>query len=299
MKVINAVVPRWLQIGLIAAILAVLVWQLAPDNFFYPSAGIALLLVIILAFFIFRSSAAAGSRTAALTPENLPADEAVQGAPQAAVDTAGPGNPDVSPAAGAALTETSPWTANVLPYRYGRPRVDQSGKPDGVEVAVRYYRMAEIIAQNGELQSSDVVWTSPEANGNSEKADGASGAEPAAPEDASGNAAGSDNREPQTTILPMPIINEETTLTEEEKSNLENAVWYTCENPFCKYSHFLDVHHIVDENKGGTNRLDNLIVLCPYCHDLAHRNEIPEEELREWIAHREERFKFSLQWPYV
>jgi hypothetical protein len=96
----------------------------------------------------------------------------------------------------------------------------------------------------------------------------------------------------------MPIITDVSILSEEDKSQLENAVWYRCENPFCKYTHFLDVHHIVDEKDGGNNKLDNLIVLCLYCHDLAHRNEMPEKEMRDWISNRDERFKFKIEWHY-
>jgi len=97
---------------------------------------------------------------------------------------------------------------------------------------------------------------------------------------------------------PVPLVDDETTLTDDEKNQLVNAVWYRCENPYCKYTSFLGVHHIVDEKEGGTNKLDNLIVLCPYCHDLAHRNEIPEKELRDWISNRENRFKAKPNWKY-
>jgi hypothetical protein len=97
---------------------------------------------------------------------------------------------------------------------------------------------------------------------------------------------------------PMPLIDDETSLTIEEKNQVVNAVWYRCENPYCKYTRFLGVHHIIEEKAGGTNKLDNLIVLCPYCHDLAHRNEIPENEMRDWISNREDRFKLKPEWPY-
>jgi 5-methylcytosine-specific restriction endonuclease McrA len=91
---------------------------------------------------------------------------------------------------------------------------------------------------------------------------------------------------------------DETTLTDEEKNELVNSVWCSCENPYCKFTRFLDVHHIVDEKDGGTNKMDNLIVLCSFCHDLAHRNEIPEKEMRGWIATRGERFQFKPNWHY-
>jgi hypothetical protein len=97
---------------------------------------------------------------------------------------------------------------------------------------------------------------------------------------------------------PIPLIDDPTTLTLDEKNLLVNAVWYRCENPYCKYTSFLSVHHIVEEKDSGANKLNNLIVLCPYCHDLAHRGEIPEKEIREWISDRAERWKFKPEWKY-
>ena len=99
-------------------------------------------------------------------------------------------------------------------------------------------------------------------------------------------------------ISPIPLIEDPSTLTLDEKNSLVNAIWYRCENPYCKYTSFLSVHHIVEEKVGGTNKLNNLIVLCPYCHDLAHRGEIPETEMRMWIEDRSERWKFKPEWKY-
>jgi 5-methylcytosine-specific restriction endonuclease McrA len=97
---------------------------------------------------------------------------------------------------------------------------------------------------------------------------------------------------------PVPLIDDQSSLTLNEINTLVNAVWYRCENPYCKYTSFLGVHHIVEEKDGGSNKLDNLIVLCPYCHDLAHRGEIPEKEMRDWISNRAERWKFKPDWKY-
>ncbi len=97
---------------------------------------------------------------------------------------------------------------------------------------------------------------------------------------------------------PVPLIDDPSTLTLDEENTLVNAVWYRCENPYCKYTSFLSVHHILEEKDGGTYKLDNLIVLCPYCHDLAHRGEIPEKEMREWLSNRAERWKFKPEWKY-
>ncbi len=197
-------------------------------------------------------------------------------------------------------------SSNNQGFRHSKPWRSLADKPDASEVAAKYYQMAasanyaqedlrsfrpslatvEPVAQETTVPAEPVIEL-PVAQ------------ETNVPENADQMIEKSiATVESQPSQNPMPLINEVSTLTEDDNSQLENAVWYRCENPYCKYTHFLDVHHIVDESKGGTNRLDNLIVLCPYCHELAHRNEIPEEEMREWINHREERFKAKLQWPY-
>ncbi len=95
-----------------------------------------------------------------------------------------------------------------------------------------------------------------------------------------------------------PLVSELSSLPEDAKNKLMNAVWYRCENPYCNYTQFLDVHHVISEVEGGTNKLDNLIVLCPRCHLAADNYEIPEKELRFWIRERSKRFKSDLDWPY-
>lgn len=53
---------------------------------------------------------------------------------------------------------------------------------------------------------------------------------------------------------------------------------YSCQT--CGWSHalwntsdprFLEIHHIVQHAKGGSNTLDNLITLCNICHDELHK----------------------------
>jgi hypothetical protein len=108
--------------------------------------------------------------------------------------------------------------------------------------------------------------------------------------------------EPPETVAEVkvapPMVAELSSLPEDAKNKLMNAVWYRCENPYCNYTQFLDVHHLVSEAEGGTNKLDNLLVLCSKCHAAADNHEIPEEELRSWIKERTERFKTDLDWPY-
>ncbi len=103
---------------------------------------------------------------------------------------------------------------------------------------------------------------------------------------------------PEVTGASPRLVPELSSLPEDAKDKLMNAVWYRCENPHCNRTEFLDVHHIVAEIIGGTNRLDNLIVLCPQCHAAADSHEITEEELQSWIKERSERFRFELDWPY-
>ncbi|MBI4303803.1 MAG: HNH endonuclease [Chloroflexi bacterium] len=93
----------------------------------------------------------------------------------------------------------------------------------------------------------------------------------------------------------QPMICDYSTLPGNAKAKLLYAVWYRCENPYCNHTDFLDVHYILD---GGSNKLDNLIVLCPRCHRAAHNEEITEEELQSWITERPERFRTDLDWPY-
>lgn len=95
-----------------------------------------------------------------------------------------------------------------------------------------------------------------------------------------------------------PVVSEISSLSEVDENKLMNAVWYRCENPYCNYTQFLDVHHIVSEVEGGSNKLDNLMVLCAVCHAAVHNHEISEEELQSWVRERTERFKSDLDWPY-
>ncbi len=57
---------------------------------------------------------------------------------------------------------------------------------------------------------------------------------------------------------------------------------YRCAVPTCRTILALDLHHILKVSEGGPNTADNLIALCPTCHALHHRKEIPQEALRVW-----------------
>lgn len=50
---------------------------------------------------------------------------------------------------------------------------------------------------------------------------------------------------------------------------------YRC--ALCDRSDGLQIHHCIPKGQGGSDRIDNLITLCPYCHSLAHgvRTDFP------------------------
>ncbi len=45
---------------------------------------------------------------------------------------------------------------------------------------------------------------------------------------------------------------------------------HRCQTPGCRNTRFLEIHHLVPRNKGGTNELKNLITLCGRCHAHLH-----------------------------
>jgi len=57
---------------------------------------------------------------------------------------------------------------------------------------------------------------------------------------------------------------------------------YRCAVPSCRTIITLDIHHMVEVRKGGGNTLDNLLALCPTCHALFTRGEIPREAIETW-----------------
>lgn len=73
-------------------------------------------------------------------------------------------------------------------------------------------------------------------------------------------------------------------LTSSETAKLVVLAGSKCENPNCKTTHPLDVHHIKPRNEGGTNRQNNLIVLCANCHRIAQPGGYSRATLKEWVA---------------
>lgn len=88
-------------------------------------------------------------------------------------------------------------------------------------------------------------------------------------------------------------------LTVDERAQLIDAVGGRCENRNCRNELTLEVHHIEPRAQGGSNKLNNLIVLCASCHNLADKGEPSKAQLREWIHPRHgkpRRFRHYLKW---
>jgi 5-methylcytosine-specific restriction endonuclease McrA len=65
-----------------------------------------------------------------------------------------------------------------------------------------------------------------------------------------------------------------------EKERLIQIVGTRCCYPNCKETLALEVHHIIPRAEGGTNKENNLVVLCPNHHRMARDGTIPRERLR-------------------
>jgi hypothetical protein len=57
---------------------------------------------------------------------------------------------------------------------------------------------------------------------------------------------------------------------------------YKCGNPVCRSILTLEIHHLVPLAKDGDDEPDNLLALCPNCHALHHKGEIPISSIRAW-----------------
>lgn len=54
---------------------------------------------------------------------------------------------------------------------------------------------------------------------------------------------------------------------------------FRCAVPTCRTILAIDLHHIEEVAKGGSDDPSNLLALCPTCHALYHRGEIPREAI--------------------
>lgn len=77
---------------------------------------------------------------------------------------------------------------------------------------------------------------------------------------------------------------EETKKTPPAPEKLKNELYFERANRSCEWCEERidqpDVHHITPRSEGGSNRPNNLIVLCPTCHRRADRGAISRSKLR-------------------
>lgn len=71
-------------------------------------------------------------------------------------------------------------------------------------------------------------------------------------------------------------------ITKKEKIAVLTESGYRCACPSCTNELTIDVHHIVEVQHGGKNEVNNLLPLCPYCHDKYHRGIIDKASIVEW-----------------
>jgi 5-methylcytosine-specific restriction endonuclease McrA len=299
------ILTRLLWVLLVLLVLAVLIWRFAfESSYFYYSIGAGVVITGLAAFVIFkfvgktRTGETVGPAEAGAA-EEVETDEPIEGSKitetRASIDVT-----ESVTENGETIPVEDDYT-DIPPLVRKRMEGNYQGnvhRLDASEVSANYRRMAGKVSQDivsdpirpsiiaASLSSKPVKQREePALKPESREEETETEAIKAETEDNGG-------QEP-----PIPMIEDQSSLTLEEINALVNAVWYRCENPYCKYTTFLTVHHFVDEKDGGSNKLDNLIVLCPYCHDLAHKNEMPENEMREWIS-REDRFKSKPDWPH-
>jgi len=276
------------------AILAVLIWKFAVNtDYFLYSIGAAILVTIGVIFLVYHSHSGSAK------PQNEKISKSDSITDDETLDS-GEENEKAIPESTDLNTEDLPVEVEDTDLPVNTRKKPEAtfrsveNRPSAFDVAAKYFQMSKQL--NAESQDTWKPVTKSVSNTEipgSLQPDSEAGIEDLKEKQPEGSDENPENGEP-----PIPLIDDETTLTLDEKNQLVNAVWYRCENPYCKYTSFLGVHHIVDEKDGGTNKLDNLIVLCPYCHDLAHRRDIPEKEMRDWISNREDRFKFKPDWHY-
>jgi hypothetical protein len=255
-------IPRGLRVLLVIVILAAVISQLVPVSYYYPAIGASIVILAVVIFFTYRSRPVAHIEAAA---EAMAQESVAQSEDQSESESDAPVTTRYK-----SQETTLSSSGSMLDFIKGsKSRSSAAMSNSAPEIAEDAQLTAEPPQQaaTAEVASPEAVEVEQETGGDAASAE------------------------------PMPLGGEVSSLTDEDKRKLMNAVWYRCENPFCKYTQFLDVHHIISEKDGGTNKLDNLIVLCPYCNALADKHEIPAGAMQEWIG-REDRFKAKPDWPY-
>ena len=72
------------------------------------------------------------------------------------------------------------------------------------------------------------------------------------------------------------------TLPIDVRNRVLHEAGYKCSVPSCRCILTFDMHHLDPVKDGGSDDPENLLALCPTCHRLYHKGEIPIESLRAW-----------------
>ena len=90
-------------------------------------------------------------------------------------------------------------------------------------------------------------------------------------------------------------------LTSTERALFIHYTGNRCEDPTCRKTGNLEIHHIKPRQEDGSNSAWNLLVLCPNHHDLANKSIPPRPRQVLWVQdHRSERNRLlrSGRWKY-
>jgi hypothetical protein len=88
---------------------------------------------------------------------------------------------------------------------------------------------------------------------------------------------------PKKTAKPVKL-RERKNLPPKTRTFLLTESGYRCAVPTCRGILALDMHHIWEVAKGGSDDPSNLIALCPTCHNLYHRGTISPESIYVYKA---------------
>lgn len=72
---------------------------------------------------------------------------------------------------------------------------------------------------------------------------------------------------------------------------------YRCASPGCPHELTVELHHIVEVRNDGGHQPENLLPLCPYCHDKYHRKLVDQRAIVEWKARIRRIYQAAIERP--
>ena len=92
-------------------------------------------------------------------------------------------------------------------------------------------------------------------------------------------------------------MSERQSIPRESRLAVLTEAGYRCASPNCPNELTVEVHHIVEVKKDGGHELDNLLPLCPYCHDKYHRSLIDARSIRDWKKRVQQIYRSATERP--